>query len=110
MPWGLRWRNAAPEGGREVESAAGVPSYFSLDLVHTVVYREGVRAKVLSATCKIALSVHQVQGEVTRNTRGRFNLTPPLRPGGIAPSQTPGQSPERRQTGPAPPPRRVSIP
>ena len=42
LPWGLRWRDAAgPQGGREVESAAGVPSYFSLDLVHTVVYREG---------------------------------------------------------------------
>ena len=39
---GLGWRDAAgPQGGREVESAAAVPSYFSLDLVHTVVYREG---------------------------------------------------------------------
>ena len=52
----MGWRDAAgPQGGREVESATVVPSYFSLDLVHTVVYREGstiVRAKVLSATCK----------------------------------------------------------
>ena len=57
MPWGLRWRDAAgPQGGREVESAARVPSFFSLDLVHTT---KGLpsQAKSLSVQQRMQLAV-----------------------------------------------------